>query len=356
MIKVFAEGSWQNLYRQPFNILYGTVDGVLRKGYIFPDSKLYYNGEWHGVAGDFDPETTTVWGITTEAENTSYAFGVSCDSALQVNWGDGTSETISSGSEQTKSHTYASPGEYYIHLTGAYTNIRFGAGHKSGTTSIGGITYDLWEGDGSLVTSIVWVHRHAHIKDATAMFCGCSSLSDDYLHYVSGYCWSVTNATAMFQDCTQKVRIIGFDDVTTAECMYKGCVNLRGNESTDIFGTVTSKAHLGELYPDLTNAFAMFEGAFINAEVKPDMRLVGKTEVERTADFTRVAYGANVDDRTSGTYYGGWILRMAYAFANSTTEDYIDYWNETGNNFLTTTGCYRNCPNINTENIPSAWR
>lgn len=353
MIKFFSNGEWHNLYKQPTNLIYGrTVEGRFVWGSIGPLSKLFFNGEWHGVTGDFDPETTTVWGITTEAENTSYAFGVSCDSALQVNWGDGTSETISSGSEQTKSHTYAAPGEYYIHLTGTYTNIRFGAGHKSGTTSIGGITYDLWEGDGSLVTSIINIHRHRFITDATAMFCGCSSLSDACLRRASGDCWSVTNATAMFQDCTQLATIITFtmNLITTAECMFKGCVNLEKADQG-----YSDRVDVVSLYPNLTNAFAMFEGAFINAGAKLRMFLIGETDVERTADYTRVAYGANVNDGTSGTSYPGWTLRMAYAFANSTTETHGSYWYG-GVTCLTTTGCYRNCPNIHVEYVPSEWR
>jgi surface protein len=82
------------------------------------------------ITASFRIDTTQTSGTATPNNQFLLPLGGSTPPNFTINWGDGTSDVITSDSQPEVLHTYASPGEYFVEITsGVITNWRFqGAG------------------------------------------------------------------------------------------------------------------------------------------------------------------------------------------------------------------------------------
>lgn len=67
----------------------------------------------------------TVWETTTASETITLPLTASGSYNFWVDWGDGTSDTISAWNAPEKTHTYAAPGIYTVVITGLINEFRF---------------------------------------------------------------------------------------------------------------------------------------------------------------------------------------------------------------------------------------
>ena len=78
------------------------------------------------ITASFRIDTTQTSGTATPDDQFLLPLGGSTPPNFTINWGDGTSDVITSDSQPEVLHTYASPGEYFVEITsGVITNWRF---------------------------------------------------------------------------------------------------------------------------------------------------------------------------------------------------------------------------------------
>lgn len=135
-----------------------------------------------------------------------------------VDWGDGTTSTITAYNDADLTHTYAAAGTHRIRISGSFPNIYFsGAGDRLKVVGIGN-----W-GD------VGWTRLNS-------AFYGCSNMQ---FGLQLGHCntSSVTTMNSMFQGCTSltSLDVSGFDtsSVTNMSNMFFGCTSLA---SLDVSG------------------------------------------------------------------------------------------------------------------------
>jgi surface protein len=82
------------------------------------------------ITASFRIDTTQTSGTATPDDQFLLPLGGGTSPNFTINWGDGTSDVITSNTQPEILHTYTSPGEYFIEITsGVITNWRFqGAG------------------------------------------------------------------------------------------------------------------------------------------------------------------------------------------------------------------------------------
>ena len=82
------------------------------------------------ITASFRIDTTQTSGTATPSNQFLLPLGGATPPNFTINWGDGTSDVITSDAQPEVLHTYASPGEYFVEITsGVITNWRFqGAG------------------------------------------------------------------------------------------------------------------------------------------------------------------------------------------------------------------------------------
>jgi surface protein len=129
-------------------------------------------------------ETTNTVGSVTPSNQVKLPFNSGGTYNTVVNWGDGSSNTITSFNQAEATHTYATPGAYTISMTGTMTEISFvGAHDKNKILSI-----ESW-GPAKLSTSIGGSQfRTCEFLNAP----NCSDVLDTT---------GLTNIRQMFSDC-----------------------------------------------------------------------------------------------------------------------------------------------------------
>jgi len=184
---------------------------------------------------------------TTTASET---FTIPCQNAgtfdAEIDWGDGSTSTITAYNDANLTHTYASAGDYTIKIRGTFPNIYFSNGgdkdklisienwgntgftrlngaffgcsnlvhaKSNGATNTSAVTnmFDMFRGCNSLTTLDVSGWNTSAVTNIGNMFYGCSGLTT---LDVSGWDTSAaTNMVNMFRDCTSlgPITISGWD-------------------------------------------------------------------------------------------------------------------------------------------------
>ena len=150
---------------------------------------------------------------------------------MVVDWGDGTSDTITAYNQAETLHTYASVGTYTITMTGTNGGLRFDNG-----------------GDKAKINQISqWGTLDISINSA---FFGCANLD---VTATDAPKISATNLTNTFRDCTSLTG--GCDNwdvsnVTNFSAMFRGCTDFNGDVSN---WNIESATNLAFVFHSCTN-------------------------------------------------------------------------------------------------------
>jgi surface protein len=125
---------------------------------------------------------------------------------MVVNWGDGSSDTITAYNQPAATHTYAAVGIYEVTITGVCN----------------GWSYNQW-GDGSKLTDVKQWGSDFRLGNTGNNFDGCGNMvitATDVLNMTG-----TTNLYAMFKDCAKLDRLPNFDTslVTKMSYLLSGC-------------------------------------------------------------------------------------------------------------------------------------
>ncbi len=226
----------------------------------------------------------TTWRTTTANETIRFNTNQSLTYDYNVDWGDGTTESNLSGSP---AHTYASPGNYQVAITGAFPAIE-----ANGARQL--LSIDQW-GD------IEWQtmsQAFTYVYDLVENASDAPDLS------------RVTNMSGMFSQCTGFEGDIGnwdVSNVTNMSSMFSGIVIFR----QDIGSWDVS---------NVTNMSFMFSSI---SSFNPD---IGSWDVSSVTDMSGMF--ANIGG--GGPDIGGWdvsnVANMRAMFASSSYDAGIGDW------------------------------
>lgn len=175
-------------------------------------------GSFHESLKDLRDGTTifslTDFRMTVATTGPSEVFTIPCQNVgtfnAVVDWGDGSTSTITTFDDLDLAHTYATAGSYKIRISGTFPNIYFNnSGDKlkvQSVESLGTVGWSVLDG----------------------AFRGCSNMTS----FISGVAdtSSVTTLASMLRDCTSltsvNVSTLSTPSVTALNNTFRGCTSL----------------------------------------------------------------------------------------------------------------------------------
>jgi len=199
-----------------------------------------------------------------------------------IDWGDGSSSTVTSYNDANLSHTYVSDGNYTVSITGLFPNIFF---NSTGTSrlyvksvinlgSVGWLTlFSAFAGCTNLETFTAGQNNISAVTDLRYMFYDCTNLVTADLSTMNTS--SVTLTNLMFYNCTSATTIdvsnINTSSVTDMNSMFYNCSSI-----TDIIGvenfsisSINGAAKLSNFMRFVTLPTARYDQLLINWHTSP---------------------------------------------------------------------------------------
>jgi uncharacterized delta-60 repeat protein len=241
------------------------------------------------TSGGFTP-FVSVWNTS----NTSLGSSASNQIALPlqssgvynfvVNWGDSSTNTITSWNQPEVTHTYASPGQYTITISGTCEDFGFGLGGDRnkllsitsfGDVILGDITSQFANCFNLTLTGVTDTPNLSSMTTLSQMFYGCSGLTtinNVNLWDVS----SITNMQSLFQLATNfndDISSWDVSNVTNMFFMFSNCLAFNQNIDSWNVSSVTNMTGMFQLasnfnqdlnswnVSNVTNMSQMFQGA-----------------------------------------------------------------------------------------------
>jgi surface protein len=170
---------------------------------------------------------------TTKAGSASDTFVLPLDGSstydFQVDWGDGTFESVTTNTDVT--HTYAAPGEYQISISGTFPHIYFNdGGDKLKLISIDNWGSIKWQsmyrafwGCSNMDGTYTDTPNFSNMTNMGSMFSGCSSFNQPVSNFDTS---NVTHMSSVFYGCSsfnQPVSNFDTSNVTNMSYMFYGC-------------------------------------------------------------------------------------------------------------------------------------
>jgi surface protein len=194
---------------------------VFRQNWINTQNKGAISTTPTPLLGDFLIDTSLIEPGTTTNDN-QFELPLTDSGAINftIDWGDGTTDTITSYNQAETLHTYATPGEYYITITsGQISGWRFnGAGDAIKLKEI--FNWSVWN------------------INTINMFYGCSNLVSNATSVPT---ISTTSLTGIFRGCTNFNGPIGNWDVSGITT-FTGCFFQASSFNQDISSWDVSSA------------------------------------------------------------------------------------------------------------------
>lgn len=228
-----------------------------------------------------------------------------------VNWGDGSSNSITTWNDANKTHTYSATGVYTVTINGtlhgwSFNNTgdrlkpsvlsKWGAGWRPGSAT--------WWGCSNLTITAADVPNNSGITSLYGMFKGAAALTG-----LGNAAWdvsSVTNASVLFYGCSNLNQDLGswnVSEVTTFYQAFAYCTLFNNGGSDSIKNWNVSKC---------TNFGAMFYS--IPAFNQP----IGSWNVGAGQLFNEMFYAANAFDQDIGAWNMSSATNFSSMFYNNT--------------------------------------
>jgi surface protein len=212
-------------------------------------ANLISNDNWTISDGGTAPPVPFAMTVRTTAANET--FTIPCQDVgtfnASVDWGDGSSSTVTTYNDADLVHTYASAGDHAISISGTFPNINFAdAGDKSkviAVTNLGQVGWqsfiDAFYGCGNMTSFTSGVTDTSSVTSMLGMFSSCASLTSlDLSNFDTS---SVTDMDFMFSGTTQlqSVDVSSFD-TSSVTTMYQMFVLASSLTSLDVSSFNTS--------------------------------------------------------------------------------------------------------------------
>jgi surface protein len=282
-------------------------------------------GTCPGVAGMIINIDTTAFGATTTVDLPLHG-SVNCT----VDWGDGT-PVESFNTAGTKSHTYASNGQYTINIFGTVTQFGYVSSYinKESYISISkwnelGITSFEFAFSSCINLISVPTTLPSSVTNTTYMFGGASAFNQDISSWNVG---NVTNMTGMFWSATAFNQDIGSWDVSNVTDMNQMFYNASAfnqdigswfvSNVTNMSWMFTSASSFNQPIGNwnvssVTNTEAMFAGATaFNQDI-------GNWNVSNVTDMYAMFESATAFNQPIGNWNVGNVTDMTVMFYNAT--------------------------------------
>ena len=188
--------------------------------------------------------TNATFDMTVRTTSANEAFTIPCHNwgtfNATIDWGDGSSSTVTTYNTNNLSHTYASAGDHAISVSGTFPNIYFNdTGDKTKVISVTNLGQVGWQtfkhafyGCGNMTSFTSGVADTSNVTDMSIMLASCYNITSIDL---SGFnTSSATNMVAMFRSVGQQapsnfsIDVSSFDtsNVTTMKQMFQGTLKL----------------------------------------------------------------------------------------------------------------------------------
>jgi surface protein len=202
----------------------------------------------------------TVWETTNPGSSNSNQITLPLQSEgtynFSVNWGDGNTDTITTWNQAQTTHTYSSPGEYTVVITGTCSGFAFentGDCQKIlrvvrwGNVNLGDYPIGIFAGCSNLdLSSVSDTPNLSAITTLKNMFNGCTSLTT--INNVES--WNVSTITdmqGMFFTCSnfnQSLNTWNVGNVTNMSYMFFWAFNFNGNITNWNVASVTTMQNM----------------------------------------------------------------------------------------------------------------
>ena len=194
-----------------------------------------------------------------------------------IDWGDGSTSSVTSYNDPNLEHAYATAGEYLITITGDFPKIEFAnSGYKD-----------------SLVAIVNWGPYGANNTDSSNSFEGCSNLMFVASDSTLPLC---TNAEAMFKDC----------GITTNTATYPQTVDTIVYDSS---GSVIRSAS-----GSIPGNWARYDADVRSISFGPNATTIGSAAF-RQHDCIEINIPSNVTDIGSDAFFQGSQTNIALNFS-----------------------------------------
>lgn len=208
------------------------------------------------------PSFISVWRTTSPGETITLPYLALGTYTGTIDWGDSSTDI---NSYANRTHTYASPGDYTITITGDVTGFRFNnSGDKLKIIEV--LRWGLVKGDSTnhsgmffgcsnlVLSGVTDTINMTSVNAIQNMFVNCTSLTT--INNISSWDVSlVTNMSSMFQNCSSFDGNLGSWDTSNVQFisqMFNGCSSFNNGGSPTIDNWVTS---------NISNMFALFNSA-----------------------------------------------------------------------------------------------
>jgi len=205
--------------------------------------------------GSLDP-FITVWETTNSGSSSSNQITLPLQAEgtynFNVNWGDGNTDTITTWNQAQTTHTYSSPGEYTVTITGTCSGFAFeNTGDKQkilrvvrwGNVNLGDYPIGIFAGCSNLdLSSVIGIPNLSAMTTLKNMFNGCTSLTT--INNVGS--WNVSTITdmqGMFFTCenfNQSLNTWDVSNVTNMSFMFFWAFDFNGNITSWDVSSVTT--------------------------------------------------------------------------------------------------------------------
>ena len=202
----------------------------------------------------------TAWETTNSGSSNSNQITLPLQSEgtynFSVNWGDGNTDTITTYNQAQTTHTYSSPGEYTVVITGTCSGFAFentGDCQKIlrvirwGNVNLGNHPIGIFAGCSNLdLSSVSDTPNLSAMTTLKRMFYDCISLTT--INNVGSWnVSSITDMSSMFESCeifNQSLNTWNVGNVTDMEFMFFNAFNFNGNITNWNVASVTDMRYM----------------------------------------------------------------------------------------------------------------
>ena len=240
---------------------------VRRVGDTADTSRGELSKSFWDARGDED-DVSTSFDMTVRTTAASETFTIPCDNVgtfnATVDWGDGSSSTVTTYNDSNLAHTYASAGDHSISISGTFPNIKFGnnstnAGKVITVTNLGTVGWqsfvNAFKSCGNMTSFNVGVTDTSSVTNMHGMFNGPHLLTTlDLSNFNTSSVTDMSYMFVMIKLTTLDVSSFDTSSVTNMLRMFHACRDLTTLDLSNFdTSSVTDMSYMFNENKDLTS-------------------------------------------------------------------------------------------------------
>jgi surface protein len=297
-------------------------------------------------------EFISIWQTTSPSESITLPLYNGGNYNFDVNWGDGSNDTITAWNQSGVTHIYTSANTYTVTIIGTIEGFRFNnGGSKTKFTEVlqwgnlklgdnGGYFYGCSNLVLTGVTDTLYLSENSNFEN---MFRNCSSLTT--INRINE--WDMigaVNLVYMFGDATSFNQNIGNWDMSNAGdtvYMFRNAISFNNGESSSINNwNVSNLIYMGSMFAG-ASSFNQPIGSWnvSNAENMSNLFIgatlfnqdIGNWDVSSVTNMSNMFDNATYFNNNNSSSISGWsvsnVTNMSYMFVSTPFNQYIGNWN-----------------------------